>query len=190
MCVHVYIGVCYHWMQLTHFTDKTSHLTHSLPQIISETAQSYVKQSRPCLEPCLRKLAKTLESFVVSANYNVFTRRHTYSWTLTSELCCSPSESSPASKQAARLWHFWTLERWAYPISQNKWCQILCKRYNIVSFPYSPLVWIWGINHVWNCRPLTNDTTYSHSHTSHWYGYDPSIMYRIMSRTSLEMVER
>ena len=34
-------------------------------QAITDTANSHVKQNRPCLEQCLKKLARALDSFVV-----------------------------------------------------------------------------------------------------------------------------
>ncbi len=35
-------------------------------QVIRDTAQQYVKANRPCLEACLKRLAKSFETFVVS----------------------------------------------------------------------------------------------------------------------------
>ena len=37
-----------------------------MKQVITETANSYVKQNIPCLEHCLKKLSKGLESYMVS----------------------------------------------------------------------------------------------------------------------------
>ena len=39
--------------------------TFLLLQVITDTANSYVKQNIPCLEHCLKKLSKGLESFMV-----------------------------------------------------------------------------------------------------------------------------
>ena len=53
------------WITCTRALETVYSINNPL-QVITETANSYVRQNIPCLEHCLKKLSKGLESFMVS----------------------------------------------------------------------------------------------------------------------------
>ena len=69
-----------HTQTHTHMHKCTHTHTHTIPQSLSDVAQSSVKDNRPCLELCLKKLAATMEAIEVSQTLRH--TAHTHMWSL------------------------------------------------------------------------------------------------------------